>query len=134
MAVGESVISAFHGPADVNSFDLVTHKITESTIKSQKSAERLRLEKLYQRIRDYRENIDTTISRAKVFEELKKKYPNDWLLSIEIYELARKSNRKELAEAIVAHLSQMKLSQPKLGHLIDDGLMLVDKELENAAH
>ncbi|NNL09357.1 MAG: aromatic amino acid hydroxylase [Croceitalea sp.] len=134
MAVGESVISAFHGPADVSSFDLVTHKISNTTIKKPKSKKRLRLETLYQRIRDHRDNVDTTISRAKVFEELKTNYPNDWLLSVEIYELAKKSNRQELAEAIIAHLNQMKLSQPKLGQLIDDGLELVDKEMADKTH
>lgn len=126
MAVGQEVISAFHGPADVISFDLVTHQVSDTTIKKPKTKERERLEILYQRVRDWRENIDRTISRGKVFLEIKEKYPDDWLLSVELYELAKKDNNKELARQLLTHLEMVKLHNPKVGHLIDDGIALVD--------
>ncbi|WP_343487905.1 aromatic amino acid hydroxylase [Allomuricauda sp. d1] len=131
MAVGQEVISAFHGPADVNSFDLVTHELTDTTIKKPKTAARQRLETLYQRIRDWREGVDRTISRGKVFLELKEQYPNDWLLSVELYELAKKDSNTELAGEILKHLETVKRQNPKVGHLIDDGLALVDQVLVN---
>ena len=133
MAVGQEVISAFHGPADVGSFNLVTHELSETTIKRPKTKERLRLETLYQRIREWREGVDTTISRRKVFQELKEKYPNDWLLSVELYELACKDGNKELASNIIEHLETVKQQNPKVGHLIDDGIELVDKNLISQA-
>ena len=37
MAVGKKVISAFSGPADVNSFDLISHVPTSKTIKAKHS-------------------------------------------------------------------------------------------------
>lgn len=126
MAVGENVVSAYNGPADLSSFDLVTHKVSSTTIKPVKSPERRKLELLYQQIRDFREGTNTTISRNKVFKELKDYYPNDWLLSVELYELARNNNDKTFAEEIILHLNEVKNNHPNLGHLIDDGIQLVD--------
>ncbi|MFY8066841.1 MAG: aromatic amino acid hydroxylase, partial [Flavobacterium sp.] len=54
MAVGKKVISAFSGPADVNSFDMINHVPSSQTIKQKKSAEREELEKLYASIRNIR--------------------------------------------------------------------------------
>ena len=85
------------------------------------------MELYYQQIRDYREGKNTTISRNKVFQELKHNYPNDWLLSIELYELAKISNDTNFAEEIAAHLENVKQNNPKLGNLIDDGLMLLNE-------
>ena len=61
MAVGQNVVSAFNGPADLSSFDLITHQITETTIKHQKSEERQQLEQYYLQIREYREGKNTTM-------------------------------------------------------------------------
>ena len=82
------------------------------------------LESYYKLIRDFREGNNTIISRTKVFEVIQEKYPKDWLLPIEIYELAILSNEKILPEKIKAHLENIKRDQPNLGQLIDDGLEL----------
>ena len=131
MAVGERVVSAFNGPADLSSFNLVTHEVTSETIKPIKSEARKKLEQYYAQIRDYREGSNTTISRNKVFKEICEKYPNDWLLSIELYELAKNNNDLGFAQQIHSHLESVKLNNPKMGHLIDDGLSLVDGQLVN---
>jgi len=127
MAVGQNVASCFNGPADVTSFNLITHKLSETTHKKTKDQARLRLETLYQRVRDWREDVDRTISRSKMFEELKENYPTDWLLSIELYELAKQDNNDAFANEIKEHLENVKSENPKVGHLIDDGLALVDE-------
>lgn len=131
MAVGERVVSAFNGPADLSSFDLVTHEVSSETIKPTKSEDRKKLEQYYKQIRGYREGSNTTISRNKVFKEIREKYPNDWLLSIELYELAKNNSDLEFAQQIHSHLETVKLNNPKSGHLIDDGLSLVDGQLVN---
>lgn len=127
MAVGQNVISAYNGPADLQSFDLITHELTEPTIKKTRDAKRMKLLEYYKRVRDYREGINTFISRGKLFEEIKEEFPEDWLLSVELYELARKGQRDELAVTIKSHLEEMKKSRPEVGHLIDDGLQLIDQ-------
>ncbi len=128
MAVGQKVVSAFNGPADLNSFDLTTHELTETTIKKAPDEERIQLEAYYQRVRDYRDGINTFVSRSKLFEEIKAEFPEDWLLPIELYELAKKGQRENLADNIKVHLEEVKKSRPEVGHLIDDGLTLINQE------
>ncbi|SFC83966.1 phenylalanine-4-hydroxylase [Algibacter lectus] len=125
MAVGKTVVSAFSGPADLNSFDLITHKPSSKTIHIKKSKRRLELENLYQQIRDYREEKNKTISRTKVLEELIENHPTDWLLAIEIFELASIENETKLCNSIVKHLETVKQNRPNVGQLIDDGLEIV---------
>ncbi len=129
LAIGEKIVSAFNGPADLNSFDLVTHKITSTTIKFPKDKKQTQLGKLYQQIREFREGSNTTISRNKVFQEIKAQYPNDWLLAVELFELAKTNGDTNFAKEILKHLETVKRENPKVGHLIDDGLALVDKIL-----
>ena len=129
MAVGEQVVSAFNGPADLKSFNLISHELSESTIKKNRDAELVRLEGYYKQVRDYREGKSTYISRGKLFEEFKEYNPNDWLLPVELYELAIKGNRSALAKDIKTHLEIVKQNRPKVGHLIDDGLTLAEKSL-----
>ncbi len=126
MAVGEKIVSGFNGPADLSSFDLITHKVTSTTIKPEISPERRKLQQLYQQIREFREGTNTTISRNKVFKELKENYPQDWLLSVELYELAKNKEDGDFAREILEHLQEVKQERPDLGHLIDDGIGLVD--------
>lgn len=130
MVVGKEVVSAFSGPADLNSFDLITHVPSTQTIHVKKSNELLKLEALYQQIRDYRHGKNKTISRTKVLEQLIEEYPNDWLLPIEIYELAYKSNETKLCKNILTHLETVKQNRPEVGRLIDDGLAIVKESVK----
>ena len=129
MAVGEHIVSAYNGPADLKSFDLINHEISTTTKQTEMSVERKRLEAYYRQVRDFREGTNTTISRHKVFEQIAKEYPEDWLLSVELYELARNNGDADFAAEIANHLENVKLNNPKIGQLIDDGLALTDQNL-----
>ncbi len=126
MAVGQKVVSTYNGPADLHSFDLITHQITESTIKPKKNPKRIQLEQYYQQVREFREGKNTTISRNKVFQALKNEHPQDWLLPVELYELAKQGNDHGFQQDILEHLENIKRENPKVGHLIDDGIQLVE--------
>jgi len=128
MAVGKEVVSAFSGPADLQSFDLITHVPSSQTVHIKKSEKQLQLERLYQQIREYREAKNRTISRTKVLEELIKNHANDWLLAIEIYELATLDNEKNLSASCLEHLENIKQSRSEVGRLIDDGLEIINKK------
>ncbi|MFX0558458.1 aromatic amino acid hydroxylase [Maribacter sp. CXY002] len=127
MAIGEKIISAYNGPADLQSFDLIDHELSK-TITIPEENKNSELNKLYQQVRDFREGRNTTISRNKVFEVIKEKFPNDWLLSIELYELAVNNGDDTFAKSIKKHMENIKQDQPELGHLIDDGISLTDKQ------
>ena len=125
MAVGQKLVSAFSGPADVNSFDLITHLPTSKTIKVKHSAERDELEKLYFRVREMRESKIETTQLKSILDTLEQKHPSDWLLSIEIAELASKIGQTKLLEEIVLRLDTLKNKRPEIAHLITSGLDLV---------
>ena len=92
------------------------------------SPEFLRLNALYKQVRDYRNGENQSISRSKVLEQLILHYPSDWLLPVELYELAAKDNNIELMEAILKHLNSVKQNYPEFGHLIDDGVAIAKQE------
>lgn len=129
MAVGKKIISAFSGPADVNSFDLITHLPSSETIKSKKTAEKTELEHLYQNIRNLREGKTSELPLETVFEIVSEKHPNDWLLSVEIAELLQKKANEILLQKVLSHLEKIKKNRPAVVHLISGGLdLLLQKE------
>jgi phenylalanine-4-hydroxylase len=125
MAVGKKVISAFSGPADVNSFDMINHVPSSQTIKQKKSTEREELEKLYASIRNIRENKTAATTLKEAFASVTANHPNDWLLSIEIIELAKKEENTDLVEKVLNHLEKVKINRPEIKHLVDNGLELI---------
>ncbi|CAM4161274.1 aromatic amino acid hydroxylase [Gillisia hiemivivida] len=128
MAIGKNVISAFAGPADPLSFDLITHTPSSTTIKSKKNPEKLELESLYEAVRDSREGNNTKFSLQAAFDLVQKHHHNDWLLSVEIYELIFHQDPK-LAKEIKEHLNKLKVRRPDVAHLIDGGLELIENDL-----
>jgi phenylalanine-4-hydroxylase len=125
MAVGKKVVSAFSGPADVNSFDLITHVPSSKTIKAKKSAGREELEGLYKTIREIRSGNADASGIAAVFAKLKENHVNDWLLSVEIAELLHKGNNADLLNEVMLHLDAVKAKRPEVALLIDNGLELI---------
>ncbi|WPY98163.1 aromatic amino acid hydroxylase [Christiangramia sp. OXR-203] len=128
MAVGKEVISAFAGPADHYSFDLITHKPTSTTIKSQRTPEREELESLYKSVSNIRHGENTKFSLNAAFDILKKHHKNDWLLPIEIYELAVDVDQS-LADDVKAYLLELKKRRPEISHLIEDGMAMTETKL-----
>ena len=125
MAVGKKIISAFSGPADVNSFDMMNHVPSSQTIKQKKSPERQELEKLYASVRNIRENKTATTTLKEAFGSVTANHPNDWLLSVEIAELAKKEGNTDLVDKVLNHLEKVKNNRPEIAHLVDNGLELI---------
>jgi len=125
MAIGKKVVSAFSGPADVNSFDLINSVPKTTTIKAKHSEQRDDLEVLYQTVRMIRENKDSKAELKAVFEKLQKNHSNDWLLSVEIAELLKDSNEEQLLQEVLVYLDQLKGKRPEVAHLIAGGLDLI---------
>ncbi|QZK91181.1 aromatic amino acid hydroxylase [Flavobacterium sp. CHNK8] len=125
MAVGKKVTSAFSGPADVNSFDLISHLPSSTTIKAKHTAERDDLEILYQTVRNIRETNDKETSLRPIFEKIQSNHPNDWLLAVELTELLKDRNEPQLLQEVLVFLDQMKLKRPEVSHLVTGGLDLI---------
>ncbi|CAM4407127.1 aromatic amino acid hydroxylase [Flavobacterium terrigena] len=131
MAVGKKITSAFSGPADVNSFDMISHVPSSHTIKQKKSAEREELEGLYRNVRNLREGKAAEITLKEAFGAVTANHKNDWLLSVEIAELAKKENNTDLIDKVLNHLEKVKINRPEVAHLIDGGLELIFEKATN---
>ncbi|QED37572.1 aromatic amino acid hydroxylase [Antarcticibacterium arcticum] len=128
MAIGKQIVSAFAGPADPYSFNLITHTPSSTTIKSKRTPEKEELEALYLSVRNIRNGENTKFSLHAVFDILKKYHSRDWLLPVEIYELVFDREPKFAAE-IKEHLEKIKITRPDVSHLIDGGMELVDSNI-----
>jgi len=123
MAVGKKIVSAFSGPADVTSFDMITHVPTTKTIKATKSPEREALESLYAQVRNHREQ-NTPEDLDAILANLQQNHPQDWLLTLEIVELS-KNNNLDLYKKALSHLLSVQSKRPEVAHLITNGLNLL---------
>jgi len=118
MAVGKEIVSAFTGAADYNSFPITQKPSETKTIKVTISESEKTLNKLYASVREIRENDSSKESLQKTFELLKRDFPTDWLLPLEIYELTKD---KEVLE----YLNQLNVTRPEVAHLIEGGVDLI---------
>jgi phenylalanine-4-hydroxylase len=124
MAVGKKVVSAFSGPADCSSFDLITHLPNSKTIKAEKTPEKTALESFYSEIRQIRETKMDAQKAFEIFKIVSHKFPNDWLLSLEIAEILHLQKEENLLKEVLSHLTNLKISRPKVSLLIENGLKL----------
>jgi phenylalanine-4-hydroxylase len=124
MAVGKKVVSAFSGPADCNSFDMITHMPNSKTIKAEKTPEREELESYYSEIRKFRENKNSAEKAFEIFKIVSNKFPNDWLLSLEIAEILNSQKAESSLNEVLSYLNNLKMKRPEVSHLIDNGLEL----------
>ncbi|SFN79732.1 phenylalanine-4-hydroxylase [Paenimyroides ummariense] len=123
MAVGKKIVSAFSGPADIKSFDMITHVPSTKTIKSKKNDERVALENLYEKVRLHREQNSTEDLEA-ILSDLMQNHPQDWLLTLEIVELG-KQNNLDIYDKALDHLLSVKENRPEIAHLVTNGLNLL---------
>ena len=126
MAVGKKVVSAFSGPADCKSFDLITHLPNSKTIKAIITPERAELEFFYQEIRSMREGKVNTEKAFGIFEIVSSKHSNDWLLPLEIAEILHRKKATSSFEIVLNYLDNLKLKRPEVSHLIKNGLELLE--------
>jgi phenylalanine-4-hydroxylase len=127
MVVGESIKSAFAGPASPDSFDDVYSISDKKTTKIVYSKSEEYLHVLYEKVRALRANksLDEEIM-SQIFAEVQTKYPKEWLILLELFEL---SYRKKIDLAEKIHLQLSKLKENKdLDQLICDGLDLIKKQ------
>src|SRR5438105_7367136 len=87
MAVGERISSVFNGAADKDAYSQVALIPKERTIKVPSDAKRKKLENLYAQVRKIRETKKGYERLGEIWETQQAEHPEDWLLSMEIYEI-----------------------------------------------
>jgi len=127
MAVGKEVISAYAGLADPENYELTIEAPKEKTHKIKYTDKEKNLHELYLEVRKIRENNKINDSRLlTIFNIVSNEYPNDWLLSLEIYELIFRQDTT-LKDKMLEHLEKL-TSKKEIANLIKDGLKLLDLE------
>ena len=123
MVVGNDITSAFAGSADSNSFPNLYGESLTKTIKKVTSDSTITLEKYYGSIRKYRnESTDDPEFLEDLFKKITVQYPAEWLLLLEIMEVA---NNPSLIQSIHDYLEKLIVLHPKLNSLISDGIKMI---------
>ena len=128
MAVGVEVVSAYSGPASVNSFEEVNKVSETKTHKIEYSASDRKLYQMYKDVRESREeNTSTEKMFESIFDTLKEEYPNDWLLMLELYEISLNKNYK-IKTKLKEQLLNLKCNK-SYTTLIENGLVLCEQKI-----
>jgi phenylalanine-4-hydroxylase len=126
IVLAEKVTSVFGGPADRIAFgdteDFVAHRIAPPVY----TDEQKNMFVYYQEIRNLRSsNNATEETLLKLFEQFMENAPLEWLLFIELIEIAIKSNfKKSIVFKIENHLSHISQKNKTHRPLINEGLRL----------
>ncbi len=129
MAIGASVISAYSGLADPNSYGLFFEAPKEKTHKIAYSRDEKKLHNLYYEVRSMVQNNEVNIEKLQtICNNLISNFTNDWLLLLEIYEIFQKLNHENLASMVLEHLNNL-AKEKSISHLIQDGIKMINKKI-----
>ncbi len=132
MAVGESIVSVFNGPADADAYELIIKAPEEKTHKIIHSDDKTRLFGLYSQARKIRESKDGYIELGSIWDTIKAEYPEEWLLPLEILEIAHELNIEPLKSEIIGYLIEYRDNRKGFENLINNGLELtgISREIQ----
>ena len=138
MAMGDRITSVFNGPADKDAFLEVALIPKERTIKASSDGKRKKLENLYAQVRKIRENKTGYDRLGEIWETQQAEHPEDWLLSMEIFEIldtmpvgeavsfSNRAEQQTLKAKIEKFLNEKKAGTKDLATLISWGFRLVE--------
>lgn len=123
LVTGSFIPSVFGGPADRKKYGSVDDFVTAKVPKIQYSSEKLALFNLYQKVRDFRNNPRTESELMFLFEECAKEAKTEWLLFLEILEIACAHKWNDVMyKKYVVQLSEIQNSEMK--SIIEEGIKL----------
>ena len=125
LAIGMKVVSAFAGPADLTSFDLTDHSMTEPILDHSANGLTDVRQEIYQKIRQIRNHEIGNDELVSIFKTVLSDYMDEWLILLELYELAVSHNLEQVSE-IFESLATLKKKNPEVGQLIQDGISAVN--------
>lgn len=130
MAVGKKITSAFAGPADSQSFDMVTHTLSSSESSTQADANTKILIKEYERISKLRGITVSMQDVSDLHRSIKQNHPADWLSHIELLDIASQFNWNELCDTISQYLKQVARLHPAKNELIISGIDMIVNDIK----
>jgi phenylalanine-4-hydroxylase len=129
MGVGERIISAFAGPADVEAFQPTAFVPHEKMHKITYDEKDLRLHELYRIVRQARSDARLVPKLSEIWKTVRHDFPNDWLLPLEILEILQgQPAHEQQCIDIRNFLEEKRIDSPHLENLITNGLKLLKIE------
>src|SRR5204862_3503793 len=126
MAVGDGSVSVFSGAAGKDAYLEVGRVPKERTIKVTSDEKRKKLERVYQQVRDIRERKVGYERLGEIWETQQAQHADDWLLSMEIYELLDEIEQQpELKQRVARFLKQIASTNKDKQTLVDWEFRLV---------
>ncbi len=126
MAIGKELVSAYSGPADVDSFEDLGKVSETKTHKIEYSSSDKELYTLYDEVRKMREGNKMSEEKIKtIFSRLQQEFTSDWLLPLELLELAVDNNYTVKRE-LRTYIENLK-SNKSYKLLIENGLNLLSQ-------
>jgi phenylalanine-4-hydroxylase len=126
MAVGEKIVSVFHGAADKDAYDQIALVPKERTIKVQPDLKTRKLYNLYQHVREIRDGKSSTELLPELWKILLEEHREDWLASLEVLEIMAKAEvHRELQPLVREWLDRKGAENPANKALIEDGMKLL---------
>lgn len=126
LAIGESVVSVFGGAADRENFEQQDDYNPQFIPPKIYGEQERKNHNFFKKIRDHRE-AKSEFSLNDLYDEYQNQFSNQWLMAVELYELAVKNHNEELKSKLKNHLVSLKNSNSNLSVLIDDGLRVAEK-------
>jgi phenylalanine-4-hydroxylase len=127
MVVGKAIVSAFAGAADYHSFPNLYEVSPTLTVKHRKSEATQRRENYYDKVGKIRQKgVGKEGELAEVYHQLSLEYPDEWLLYLELFEIAES---KELEDKVLEHLKELVIRRPSVKHLVWEGIALMEKAI-----
>jgi phenylalanine-4-hydroxylase len=127
MAVGEKVVSVFAGLADKDAAHQPSY-ISPTCTHCDENVDH-QLMSYYQVVRNIRQGEESASILNKTYKKLLIDYPKDWLISLEIFELALKLGREKIRDVVKHDLIEKTRLQPQHSKLILDGIRIAEAEL-----
>lgn len=124
LVVAENIISCFPGFADKKSFPEEKYDYKSQTIKVSFKESEKKIQKLYGEIANIRESKSGYKKMKKIFQQLKSNDSKEWLLLLEICELA-KNHDLYLFNDLKGYLNNLSVERNDLKKLILDGLRVL---------
>lgn len=131
LIVGSGVQSVFCGSADKRLFNDGLHLSGQKTRRIEYAEKDKRYHKIFKEIRELREGQPNEGHLEKLLVHLETEFPDDWLATLEIAELAEaRATTSELYAHARGILESKKVSHPQNDKLISDGLSIIDRKMK----
>jgi len=121
-AVGATIISVYSGSADKENFNVYPPKSAQKAIKVTYSDKEKDLFRFYANVEVLRSKTATEIELTQVFDQLENLHPNNWLIRLELLDLAAAIHAESLSTAILKSLNLLSEKNEEVKELIEAGL------------